>query len=93
MLGNEAAKEISKVPLSNDAVHRRILEMSTNIEKTICSNKLQFSDFALQVDGSKYNANKAQLLAFIRFIDENQIVNQFLFCKELSTTTKGEDVF
>ena len=35
MLGNEAAKEISKVPLSNDTVHRRILEMSTNIEKTV----------------------------------------------------------
>ena len=33
MLGNEAAKEISKVPLSSDTVHRRILEMSTNIEK------------------------------------------------------------
>ena len=33
MLGNEAAKEISKVPLSNDTVHICILEMSTNIEK------------------------------------------------------------
>ena len=93
MLGNEAAKEISKVPPSNDTVHRRILEMSTNIEKTVRSNKLQFSDFALQVDGSTYNANKAQLLAFIRFIDKDQIVNHFLFCKELNTTTKGEDVF
>ena len=59
MLGNEAAKEISKVPLSNDTVHRRILEMSTNSEKTVCSNKLQFSDFALQVDESTDNANKA----------------------------------
>ena len=67
--------------------------MSTNIEKTVCSNKLQFSDFTFQVDESTNNANKAQLLAFIRFIDEDQIVNQFLFCKELSTTTNGEDVF
>ena len=61
LLGNEAAKEISKVSLSNDTVHRRILEMLTNFEKTVCSNKLQFSDFALQVDESTDNANKAQL--------------------------------
>ena len=55
MLGNEAAKKISKVPLSNDTVHRRILEISTNIEKTVCSNKLQFSDFALQVQTLQVN--------------------------------------
>ena len=67
-------------------------KMSTNIKKTIYSNKLQFPDFALQVDESTDNTNKAQLLAFIRFIDEDEIVNQFLFYKELSTT-KGEDVF
>ena len=71
MLVNEAAKEISKVPFSNDAVYRRILEMSTYIEKTVCSNKLQFSDFALQVDESTDNANIAQLLVFVRFIDED----------------------
>ena len=35
----------------------------------------------------------AQLLAFIRFINENQITNQFFICKEFSVTTKCEDVF
>ena len=88
MLGNEAAKEICKVPLSSDTVHRRILEMSTNIEKTVCSNKLQFSDFALQVDESTDNANKEQLLLFILFIDEDQIVNQF-FLQRIKYNYKG----
>ncbi|XP_013791438.1 zinc finger BED domain-containing protein 5-like [Limulus polyphemus] len=67
--------------------------MSSDIEKNVCGNKLQCSDFALQVDESTDITNKAQLIAFIRFINENQITNQFLFCKELSLTTKGEDVF
>ena len=42
MLENEAAKEISQVPLSNDTVHRRILEMSTNIEKLFVAINFSF---------------------------------------------------
>ena len=93
MLGNEAALKISKIPLSDDTVRRRILEMSSDIEKNVSGNKLQSSDFALQVDESTDITNQAQLIAFVRFINENEIANQFLFCKELSVTTKGEDVF
>ena len=52
MLGDEAAIKIGKIPLSNDTVHRRILEMFSDIEKNVCGNKLQFSDFARQVDES-----------------------------------------
>ena len=52
MLGNEAALKISKIPLSDDTVRRRILEMSSDIEKNVSSNKLQSSDFALLVDES-----------------------------------------
>ena len=79
--------------LSNDTVRRRILEMSSDIEKNVNRNKLQSSDFVLQVDWSTDIINKAQLMAFVRFINKNEIVNQFLFCKELSVTTKSEDIF
>lgn len=33
------------------------------------------------------------MIAFIRFIKNAKIVNQFLFCSELAETTKGSDVF
>ena len=69
------------------------LALSADIEKNVCRNKLKNSIFALQVDESTDITNKAHLLAFIRFIDGDQIVDQFLCCKEMSATTKREDIF
>ena len=79
--------------MSNDSVHRRILEMSSDIEKKVGENILQCSDFALQVDESTDTANQAQFIEFIGFIKENQITYQFLFCKELRVTARDENVF
>lgn len=60
--------------------------------RNVFSNKFKYSPFALQVDESTDIANEAQLLAFIRFIDKDQILNQLPFLQR-SVTTKGENVF
>ena len=92
MLGDKAEQEIGKIPLSNNTIQRRILDLSDNIEQSVMA-KLQNCLFAIQVDESTDISNHAQLIAFIRFIDEGTIINQFLCCKKLPTTTKGQDVF
>ncbi|XP_068250348.1 zinc finger BED domain-containing protein 5-like [Palaemon carinicauda] len=92
MFGEKAEKEISKIPLSNDTMHRRILDLSENIEKKV-QKKLQDSTFALTVDESTDISNTSHLLAFVRFIDGSEIINQFLCCKGMSTTTRGQDIF
>ena len=35
MLGETAEKEISKIPLSNDTIHRRILDLPENIDTNV----------------------------------------------------------
>ena len=35
MLGETAEREISKIPLSNDTIHRRILDLSENVDTNV----------------------------------------------------------
>lgn len=92
MLGEKAETEINKVPLSNDTIRRRISDLSTNIETKV-QNLMKQSKFALIVDESTDISNSAQLLVFVRFIHGDEIINQFLCCKEMKTTCKGQDIF
>ena len=54
--------------------------------------ELKKMHFALQIDESNAISNNAQLILFIRFIDDDAIINQFLCCYGLPTTEKGQDV-
>ncbi|XP_066943480.1 protein FAM200A-like [Macrobrachium rosenbergii] len=66
MVGEEAVREISKVPVSDTTVSRRVDDMSRNISD-ILSEILKHTKFALQVDESTGIMGKEQLLAFVRF--------------------------
>ncbi|KAF0749126.1 SCAN domain-containing protein 3-like [Aphis craccivora] len=65
MLGDNAEKEISLVPLSNDTVSRRIGDMSSDIQCHVRE----------------------------KFIDDDSVIEQFLACSELPTTSTGADVY
>lgn len=93
VLGEKAAKEIEKIPLSNDTVKRRIVEMSSSIEEQLLLQLRECNYFALQVDESTDITNMAQLLVFIRFDYQSEVKEEFLFCKPLESNTKAEDIF
>lgn len=77
MFGEKAEEEINKISLSNHTIHRRILDIYKNIENNVQKN-LKDSNFTLTVDESTDISNTIQLLAFVRFIDGDEIINQFL---------------
>ncbi|GFW75755.1 SCAN domain-containing protein 3 [Trichonephila clavipes] len=92
MIGGSADIDIRKIPLSNNTIHRRIKDMSENIEQNTAKT-LANSNFALQVDETTDITGNAQLIAFVRFIHENYIINQFLCCRELPDFTTGKHIF
>ena len=49
--------------------------------------------FALQLDESTDISNLSQLLVYVRYVADERINEEFLFCQPLETTSKAVDVF
>ena len=96
MLSNEAVEKFKSIPLSHHTVSRRIQDMSDDIKSQLRENFVDSSTtklWAIQLDESTDISGKAQLLSFIRCIRNGRIINEYFFCRELISTSTGEDVF
>lgn len=93
MFGEDYEKEVRKIPLSNNTISRRIEDMSKDVEIQVNEKLKEVDFFALQLDESTDVTGKPQVLTFVRFISESELIEQFLFCKDLPETTTGLDIF
>ncbi|CAH1981484.1 unnamed protein product [Acanthoscelides obtectus] len=91
VLHKPASDIIKSIPLSNNTVEGRIDEMSSDIESFLC-NYLQTTHFSIQLDESTLPDNAA-LLAYVRFIMNQEIYEELLFARTLITDTEGESIF
>ena len=90
----EAEKKLSLVPLSNDIISSRIRDISEDIlQQVIADVKASPIKVSLQLDESTDVSSCSQLLVFVRYVKEKEVVEEFLFCTPLKTTTKAVDVF
>ncbi|KFD45753.1 hypothetical protein M513_13359 [Trichuris suis] len=92
VLHQPARTIVSKTPLSRRTVQRRIDAVAQDIEATLYGI-LKNTEFALQLDESTLPGNEAVLLAYVRFIKQEHLVQELLFAKELLTDTKGASIF
>lgn len=92
MLGEKSAKEIAKIPLSNDTVAQRIRDLAANIKNEL-TFRLQSCKFSLQMDESTDVAGLAILIVIVRYQHENGLLEDLLLCKSLPTRTTGVEIF
>ena len=87
-------KKLSLVPLSHDIITSRIRGIRENIlEQVIADVKASPIKVILQLDESTDVSLCSQLLVFVRYVKEKKVVEEFLWCEPLKTTTKAVDVF
>ena len=91
--GNEFAKKINHIPLSNDTVKNRIHSMSCDIKDQVITAIKKGGQFSLQLDESTDVSDVAQLMTYVRYQGPEDMEEEFLFCRPLQTTTTGEDIF
>ena len=92
LFGGNASDEINRIPLSNDAVQRRIKSMAESVEDQLETRWCQSQFFKLQLDESTDIGNEVNLLCFVRYIYAGEVHDDFLFCRSLPTHTTGEAV-
>ncbi|XP_068230406.1 protein FAM200C-like [Palaemon carinicauda] len=94
VLGRESEKKLKQIPLSNDIIHSRIHDMSQDVlQQVITDLKASPVRVSIQLDESTDVSFCSQLMAFVRYMKEKEVVEEFLFCIPLETTAKATDVF
>ncbi|GFV14558.1 protein FAM200A [Trichonephila clavipes] len=79
VFGDNFAKELQSIPLSNDTVSRRIDDIAEDVEQQIFG-KLRDKLFSIQLDEATYSNKDAHFIAYVRFWDGMSAV-ELLFCK------------
>ncbi|KAF2348604.1 protein of unknown function DUF4371 [Trinorchestia longiramus] len=92
-LGEETEVKLSQIPLSYDTISDRIEDMSKDILAQVVADLISsLAKFSLQLDETTDVSNLSQLAVLVRYVKDDVINEDFLFCKPLTTTTKAAEV-
>ncbi|XP_029639488.1 general transcription factor II-I repeat domain-containing protein 2-like [Octopus sinensis] len=90
----EVKSKVEAISLSRRTIVRRIDAIAVNIHEQLLTASGRFQWFSIALDESTDIQDTAQLLIYIRGIDENfEITEELLSMESLKDTTTGKDLF
>ena len=92
VLNRECTAKLKEIPLSNNTISRRLGEMSSDIKAQVLE-RLKQTYFTIQLDESPDIASQAQLLVYVRYCWDGEMIEDFMFCHRMQGRTTSLDVF
>lgn len=79
----DVTRKLETIPLPNDTVHRRIVDLSFDIKQQVVDHIKVKGTFGLWLDDSTDVWDNAQILAYVRYDRPADLKEKFLFCHAL----------
>ena len=90
----EKMQDFNDVSISRNTVVRRIEDLSANLKQQVSDKACAFDFYSIACDESTDATDTAQLLIFLRGVDDNFcITEELLDLRSLKGTTTGKDMF
>ncbi|XP_067933267.1 general transcription factor II-I repeat domain-containing protein 2A-like [Watersipora subatra] len=90
----EKVQEFNNVSMSRNTVARHIEDLSANVKLQLSGKACAFDFYSIACDESTDATDTAQLLIFLRGVDENfGVTEELLDFRSLKGTTTGMDIF
>lgn len=93
VLDAQAVQKLTAIPLSNDIVQQRSLDMAMDVEQQLVEEVKKSKYFAIQLDESTDVSNCAILLCYVRYKGEEDFKEELFCCISLPSKTTGSEIF
>uniref|UniRef100_A0A8C3WN35 Family with sequence similarity 200 member A n=1 Tax=Catagonus wagneri TaxID=51154 RepID=A0A8C3WN35_9CETA len=90
---DKSADKLRTIPLSDNTISRRICTIAKHLEAMLMARLQSGIDFAIQLDESTDIASCPVLLVYVRYVWQDDFIEDLLCCLNLNSHGTGLDLF
>lgn len=91
LIDEATAQKLKAIPLSNNTIARRIDEISEDMKEQLVE-KVKDKHFALQVDEATDSNKDCLLIAYVRYVDTDELSEDLLFCNYVRKRATADEL-